>query len=82
MDSQGKLMGGAVMSVLGLVGTIVMANMISGDWMYTYSSPFTGHEIGNITMLIISIALLVIGVVLLVLCFQKKGTIGKTSGEE
>jgi Ca2+/Na+ antiporter len=82
MDSQGKLMGGAVMSVLGLVGTIIMANMISGDWMYTYSSPFTGHEIGNIAMLIISIPLLVISVVLLVLYFQKKEKKEKTSGEE
>ena len=72
MNSQGKLIGGLVISVIGLIGTIIGMVLISGDWMYTYSPPFTSHEIGRTAIVVISAILLLVGVIMIIAHFAKK----------
>jgi len=67
-----KFAGGLVTLVLGIVGTVYSLITISSDMEgnglmhYSYSSPFTGHEITMITVLIISIIAAIVGVIILV----------------
>jgi hypothetical protein len=53
---------GYTISVIGLIGIIFMYTTISHDYRYTYSPPFTDHELGNIILLVGSIILLAIGI--------------------
>ena len=63
---------GYVISIIGLIGTILMFVAISHDYRYTYSPPFTDHEITNIAILVISIILLAIGIGVVGFHFRKK----------
>ena len=62
--NQGKFTGGLVLLIAGIVGCAYMWIAIS-DYLYTYSSPLTDHEIMMLGILIISIITAIIGIVLL-----------------
>jgi len=62
IDGTQKFFVGLVMSIAGLIATILMFVGISHDHSYSYSAPFTDHEITNIVKLVGSIILLAIGI--------------------
>lgn len=59
---------GIIYTVIGAIGIIVTFMMVNEDKShiiggYTYSPPFTGHEIGVILIGIVSVILLIIGLI-------------------
>lgn len=66
---------GGVLALLGAGGTIWKWSSISDEvsrHRYTYSAPFTSHEMGNITVLILSILALVAGIILVIFAIIRK----------
>jgi hypothetical protein len=70
--SQAIFIGGLIMSVLGLLGSIFSAALIAGDSFHSYTPPFTDHEVSNIVKATGSSVILLIGVVMLAVYFVHK----------
>jgi len=54
-----KAIGGIVTSVIGLIGIIVMADLISRDVWYIYTSPLSSNEVSMIAMVVVSAIVLI-----------------------
>jgi uncharacterized membrane protein len=63
-----KFIAGIVTLVLGVVGLVCSLVKISSDkeWKYSYTSPYSDHEIMMIAILVISIIATIVGAVMLI----------------
>lgn len=66
------MLWGLLLVFLGGFGTGGMILYISNDTRYTYSSPFTDHELVMMALLIIFFILLVIGILVTIFSFIQK----------
>ena len=69
-----KTIAGIITTVIGAIIGIISAVIISGDLQpkgllgthYTYESPFTGHEIMMLVLLVASIIAVIVGIFLII----------------
>ena len=63
---------GMILVVLGFCGSTSMWSYISNDRRYTYSPPFTDHELMMLGMFILCLISLMVGIVMIVFSIIKK----------
>lgn len=68
---------GYILIALGASGTFYFWSYIENDYWYTYTAPFTSHETTMLTLLFLSFALLIGGVVTIIVSVLKSKNTGK-----
>lgn len=63
---------GLFLSLIGLIGSALVWSSISSDYIYTYTPPFTSHEMMMIFFLILFVAMFIVGIYFIVSVHNKK----------
>ncbi len=65
-SNSNNLVIGIILSVIGLVGVIYQSSRISNDFWYSYSLPYSGHEMSMIAIIVAAAICLIIGLILVI----------------
>ncbi|MGM9537509.1 MAG: hypothetical protein ACI3VN_04175 [Candidatus Onthomonas sp.] len=63
---------GYVLTILGVIGTFALIDIIGSDRYYTYSFPLTDHETMMIFLLVVCFIMAAAGIMIIVFSVQKK----------
>lgn len=66
------MLTGLIMTSLGLIGTFSAISYIENDRHYTYSAPFTDHELTVLFLFVVCLIVAVVGIILIIFSIMKK----------